>query len=420
MDKVIAIIKREYVTRIRSKGFIIGTLVSPLLMVLLLAIPMLIARSSGDGQFRLVVLDQTGEAELITRLDNLLLEDNAKSDRYTVTYEVVVPGERIEDRQPELNRRIEAGEINGYIVLPRGVFELDAIDFHARNVSDFGNRGRIRDALHTAITEQRFVKAGIDPSLVKRLSRDIDINIINPRGQSEKGQTFFLAYALMMILYVTILVYGLAVLRGVVEEKQSRIVEILLSSVQPFQLMLGKLVGIGLVGLTQYVIWAVSAIVLSGVAAARTFGGGSFEMPHISAALMVFFVIYFVLGYFLFATLYATVGAIVSNEEDGQQMQTPVTMSIVMSVVLSTVILRNPNGMLATVLSLVPFFSPVLMFMRISLETPPAWQIALSIVLLIGTILGMVWVAARIYRIGVLMYGKRPSLPEVYKWLKYT
>lgn len=420
MDKVLAIIKREYVTRIRSKGFIIGTLVSPLLMVLLLAIPMLIARSSGDGQFRLVVLDQTGEAELITRLDNLLLEDNAKSDRYTVTYEVVVPGERIEDRQPELNRRIEAGEINGYIVLPRGVFELDAIDFHARNVSDFGNRGRIRDALHTAITEQRFVKAGIDPSLVKRLSRDIDINIINPRGQSEKGQTFFLAYALMMILYVTILVYGLAVLRGVVEEKQSRIVEILLSSVQPFQLMLGKLVGIGLVGLTQYVIWAVSAIVLSGLAAARTFGGDSFEMPHISAALMVFFVIYFVLGYFLFATLYATVGAIVSNEEDGQQMQTPVTMSIVMSVVLSTVILRNPNGMLATVLSLVPFFSPVLMFMRISLETPPAWQIALSIVLLIGTILGMVWVAARIYRIGVLMYGKRPSLPEVYKWLKYT
>lgn len=391
-----------------------------MLMVLLLAIPMLIARSSGDGRFRLVVLDQTGEAELITRLDNLLLEDNAKSDRYTVTYEVVVPGERIEDRQPELNRRIETGEINGYIVLPRGVFELDAIDFHARNVSDFANRGRIRDALHTALTEQRFVKAGIDPSLVKRLSRDIDINIINPRGQSEKGQTFFLAYALMMILYVTILVYGLAVLRGVVEEKQSRIVEVLLSSVQPFQLMLGKLVGIGMVGLTQYVIWAVSAIVLSGVAAARTFGGSSFEMPHISAALMVFFIIYFVLGYFLFATLYATVGAIVSNEEDGQQMQTPVTMSIVMSVVLSTVILRNPNGMLATVLSLVPFFSPVLMFMRISLETPPVWQIALSIVLLIGTILGMVWVAARIYRIGVLMYGKRPSLPEVYKWLKYT
>jgi ABC-2 type transport system permease protein len=420
MGKILAIIKREYLTRIRGKGFIIGTILSPLLMILMITVPVFLARGTTRNDFRLIILDQTSDAAFITRLDQLLNEGNNQSDRYTVNYEVVPIGDDLASRQPALNQQIKEGKINGYVVLPRGVLNNDSLDFHAKNVSDFGNRSRINSAINSAITERRLALAGIDAARVKELSRKIDLKIINEYGESDRGQTFILAYVMVMILYVTLLIYGLAVMRGVIEEKQSRIVEVLLSSVQPFQLMAGKLVGIGLVGLTQYLIWAVSAILISSVTSMQSASISSFKMPHIPASLLVFFVVYFILGYFFFATLYAMVGAMVSNEEDGQQLQMPVTMGVVLSIVLSSVVLRDPNGTTSTVLSLIPLFTPVLMFMRISLQTPPVWQIALSIVLMIGTILGAIWVAARIYRVGILMYGKRPTLPEIVKWLRYS
>ena len=421
MDKVLVIIRREYLTRVRSKGFIIGTILSPLLMVSVILVPILLAmKGGGRSDFRLVVLDQTSDAAFITRVDQLLNEDNAKSDRYLVRYDVVPMGEPIESRLPALNEEVREGKIAGFVVLPRGVLNEERIAFHAKNVSDFGNTRRLENALNTAITERRFGLVGINAEEVRKLSREVDLEIVNQQGESEGGQTFFLAYALLMILYITILVYGIAVLRGVIEEKQSRIIEVLLSSVRPFQLMLGKLVGIGLVGLTQYVVWALSGIVVSTIAAAYAVGLTTFKLPRISGTLMFFFVVYFLLGYFLFATLYAMVGAIVSSEEDGQQMQMPVTLLMVIPMVFSSAILRSPNSNLSVALSLVPFFSPVLMFMRICLQQPPFWQIALSIVSMIGSILGAVWIAAKIYRVGILMYGKRPTLPEIARWLKYS
>jgi ABC-2 type transport system permease protein len=420
MEKILVIIRREYMTRVRSKGFMIGTVISPLIMMSFVLVPILMTRSSAGDKLSLVVLDQTGDAELITRVDQLLNQDNSRADRYNVTYEVVPLSEPLESHMPALNERIKQDQIGGYLVLPRGVLSLDKISFHAKNVSDFTNRRRIENALNQAITERRLAIAGISSDQVKHLTQEIDLEIVNQEGRSDKGQTFVLAYALLMILYITILVYGMTVMRGVIEEKQSRIIEVLLSSVRPFQLMMGKLLGIGLVGLTQYLIWAASALLLSGFVAARASSYGSFQLPPVSATIMVFFIVYFLLGYFLFATLYAMVGAIVSAEEDAQQMQMPITMLMVMPMIFSSMVVRSPNGMAATVLSLVPFFSPVTMFMRICLSQPPFWQIALSIVLMIGAIFGAVYVSGKIYRIGVLMYGKRPTLPELWRWLKYT
>lgn len=420
MDKIFAIIKREYLTRVRSKGFVIGTIISPLLMMSLVTIPIIMARSNSRDKLNLVVLDQTGDAQLITRVDQLLNEDNAKADRYNVTYDVVPVGESLESHMPALNERIKQDQIGGYLVLPQGVLSRERISFHAKNVSDFANRRRIENALNQAITERRLAIAGISADQVKHLTREIDLEIVNQEGQSEKGQTFILAYGLLMILYVTILVYGMTVLRGVIEEKQSRIIEVLLSSVRPFQLMMGKLLGIGLVGLTQYVIWAATVILGSGFVAARVASLGTFQMPRVSPTIMFFFVLYFLLGYFLFATLYAMVGAIVSGEEDAQQMQMPITMLMVMPMVFSSMVLRSPNGTFATIISLFPFFTPVTMFMRICLSQPPVWQIVLSIVLMIGAIVGAIYISGKIYRIGVLMYGKRPTLPELGRWLKYS
>jgi len=420
MDKIIAIIKREYLSRVRSRGFIIGTALSPLMMMSFVLVPMLVARGSGHENYRLVVLDQSGDPGLYARAEQLLTNDNAKSDRFEVRREAVGPSENVEARKQDLNRQITEGRLEGYVAVPADVLDRGKIAYHTKNVSDFGSSDRVRRAFNTAVIERRMTRAGIDAARVSALSKSIEMETINERGERERGQTVILAYALLMILYITILVYGITVMRGVIEEKQSRIIEVLLSSVKPFQLMLGKLIGIGLVGLTQYVIWASFALLLSGFAAAQALTFTSIKFPRVPISLMAFFVLYFLLGYFLYATLYATVGAIVSSEEDGQQMQMPVTMTIVIPVAISSMILRNPNGLASTVLSLVPFFSPVLMFMRITIQQPPWWQIALSLFLLLSTILGLVWLAAKIYRVGVLMYGKRPNLPELARWLRYT
>lgn len=420
MDKVMAIIKREYMTRVRSKGFVIGTILSPLLMLSFIVVPVLVVGRGGSSDYHLVVLEQTADAELTTRLDQLLTASNAKSDKYTVNWDVVPQGESLESRRPALDDQMKKGRINAYLVLPNGVLDKDSVTLRAKNVSDFSNRGRIERAINGAISERRLARAGLNPEQVRNLNREVDLQVENPEGQSERGQTVILAYGLLLIIYITILLYGVGVMRGVIEEKQSRIVEVLLSSVRPFQLMLGKLLGIGLVGLTQYAVWAISALLISTLAAAPAFAMGAFKFPSISLSLLFFFVLYFLLGYFLYATLYAGVGALVSSEEDGQQMQIPVTMLIVIPMVFSSAILRNPNSTLSVALSMIPFFSPVAMFMRICLQQPPAWQIALSIFLLLGTILGAVWLAAKIYRIGILMYGKRPTLPEIARWLKYT
>jgi ABC-2 type transport system permease protein len=209
-------------------------------------------------------------------------------------------------------------------------------------------------------------------------------------------------------------------MRGVMEEKQSRIIEVLLASVKPFHLMLGKVIGIGLVGLTQYTVWAATGLALSAFTAGGAMAVSGFAMPKIPVSLMVFFMIYYLLGYFLYAALYAMVGSIVSSEDDGQQAQLPVSMTFVLSFMLSMLALGNPNGKAVTILSLIPFFGPSVMFLRIALGAAPAWQIAASITLLIVTIIAVTWIASKIYRVGVLMYGKRPTIPELARWLKYS
>ncbi|HZS09914.1 MAG TPA: ABC transporter permease [Blastocatellia bacterium] len=435
MDKVRTILKREYLTRVRSKGFILGTILSPLLMAAFVIVPALIAGKQGGASRRIVVLDQTSDATLYESVRATLAgkekkdkgaedknnpDEGDKPDRFDLRREAV-SATQIETRKQELNREMGEGRLAAYLVVPEDVLDSGKIEYHAKNVSDFISRGRIEGAFNTAVIAQRMKHQGISPELAGRLSKDIDMEAINERGEKESGQSFALAFVLLIIIYITVLVYGMMVMRGVIEEKQSRIIEVLLSSARPYDLMMGKLFGIGLVGLTQYIIWAVCGILLSALAAMPALAFvSSFRMPKISVSLMVFFVVYFLLGYFLYASLYMIVGAIVSSEEDGQQLQLPVTMSIAGGFALMSVIIRNPDSVLSTVLSLIPFFGPVLMFLRITIQPPPWWQIALSIGLMLATIFGVVWLAAKIYRVGVLMYGKRPTLPELAKWLRYS
>jgi ABC-2 type transport system permease protein len=429
MEKLKAIIKREYLIRVRSKGFIFGTIASPLLLILYMTVPALMVKMSSHQTHQIAILDQFGDDALYQRIEQLLTRHNGKgrnaekqgeTDQYELHRELAKTPAEFAAKQKLLNEQLAAGQLTAYIVLPPDVLQQENLSYFAKNVGDLTTKGRVNDAVSDGIIERRMAGAGLDTQRVNDLSRSVELDTINRQGQREEGQTFFLTFGMIMAIYVSILVYGITVMRGVIEEKQWRIIEVLLSSVKPIQLMLGKLIGIGMVGLTQFGVWAITGTLLSVLGQMPFLGNGKIPLPTLSPMLMFFFVLYFILGYFLYATLYAMVGAIVSNEEDGQQMQIPVTMTIVIPIMISALVMQDPNSLTSTLLSFIPFFSPILMFMRISFQTPPAWQIVLSIVLMLVTIAGLLWLAAKIYRVGVLMYGKRPTLPEVARWLKYS
>ena len=419
MDKLKAIIRREYLTRVRSKGFIIGTILSPLVMSSFILIPYFIGRSAGPDKYRIAVLDQSGDAFLFESLGQALAPARPRQPLYELWREEIKSPEELEARQQALSKRIADKQLDGYLILPREALRQKEFIFYAKNASSFSLRARLADAINKALSERRIALEGLNAERIRELTRGVELTVVDERGESDRGRVM-LSLILVMFIYLTVLVYGVTVMRGVMEEKQSRIIEILLASVRPFDLMLGKVIGIGLVGLTQYVVWAVFGVTISALSAGASLAVSGFSLPKISVSLMIFFIVYYLLGYFLYATLYATVGAMVSNEDDGQQAQWPITMTFAASFVASTLAMENPNSAAVTALSLIPFFGPSMMFLRIALGAAPVWQIAVSILLLIVTIIAVIWIAAKIYRVGVLMYGKRPTLPELARWLKYS
>ncbi|MGH9936394.1 MAG: ABC transporter permease [Blastocatellia bacterium] len=419
MGKLKAIIKREYLTRVRTKSFILWTALSPLLMLALILAPLMLARGLRQQQI-VSILDQTNDATLYERVRQALAADENSFDRYELRHEAAQDGENVEARRRRLNEQLVKGEIVGYAIVPAGVFAPPGkITFYTKGFGDFARSLDLEKAFNEAIIEWRLAKEGVNPARVSELTKGVRIETLNEHGQRD-SKDFWLSFALLLLLYMMIWMYGLMVMQGIVEEKQSRIVEVLLSSVKPFQLMLGKLIGIGLASLTQVMAWSLSLLALSLLSAAPLLAASSIKVPRISTMLIVFFVVYFVLGYFLYSSLFAIVGAMVSTEADAQQAQAPVTIALIIPLLLLLPALRNPNSLATTILSLVPFFSPIMMFARMTIQQPPWWQIALSLVLMVGALFGAVWAAAKIYRVGVLMYGKPPTLPELAKWLKYS
>lgn len=419
MDKLWVIIKREYLSRVKSKGFIVGTILTPLIILSAFMLPAFLTGKMSRADRQITVLDQSGDTSIYERAQELLVADNDRLDRFQI-YREAVNHSQLEPRQQELNRLIYEGSLDVYLVIPASIIDEGKITYHAKNIGDFLRETRVENAFNTAIVEQRMKRSGINVEQLNQLSRKIVMEKFNERGEGQGTGRIILAFALIGILCITIMSYGSHLMSAVIEEKESRIMEVLISSVKPFTLMMGKLIGVGMVGLTQYSVWSISGILLSSIAAMQSSMFGSFALPHISVSLMIFFVVYFLLGYFLYATLYAMVGGVVSNDEDGQQMQLPLMALILLAPLAASFVWRMPESALATAISMFPFFSPFGMFLRIAIEQPPWWQIALSILLLVAAILGAVWLTARFYRIGVLMYGKRPTITEMGKWLRYS
>jgi ABC-2 type transport system permease protein len=413
--KLWAIVRREYLERVRTKAFVIGTILGPLLMAGLMIVPALMARSKSKP-LRVAVVDVSGS--LRDEVEQALRE---VKDGERTRFDVLPGASDASDaaREP-LRRAVKDQSLDGYVVLPKDVLRDGTITYYGRNVSNFGDLNSLEGTVGRVLVSRRLTAAGLDPKKVSDLTREAKLTRmrVSDTGEREdQGATFLLALILMMILYISILMWGQAVMTSVIEEKTSRVVEVMASGVPSTTLLLGKLIGVGSAGLTQFLVWALSLFAVSLASAGAI---GSFVMPEIPPLLLVSFVVFFLLGYFFYSALYATIGASVNTVQEAQGLVFPVLMPIILAMVCWPAVMQSPDGRLAFTISMIPGMSPLIMFLRIVVLTPPMWQILLSIALLALSILAVVWFAARVYRVGILMYGKRPTFPEIVRWVRHS
>ena len=414
MRRLWPIIRREYLERVRSKAFIIATLLGPVLMTVLTVAPALMMGRTGKP-LRMALLDETGrlaapvEAGLATRKLNdqprFIVESEGKT------------GAAVEQA---LKTRVLEGALDGYLKLPAAVLEGEKAEYYGKTVSNMIDINLLEESVSSAVIAERLAGAGVDRTRVEELTRGVDLKPVRLSATGERedrGAGFILSFVLVMMLYATVLMWGQAVLTSVIEEKTNRVVEVIVSAVRPYHLLAGKLLGVGAAGLTQFLVWALTLLLLSlfGAGMAASLGVG--KLPEISPMTLVFFLVYFLLGFLMYAALFAAVGACVNTTQEAQSLAFPVFMPLILAVMFLMPVLQAPDSGLAISLSLFPLFTPLLMFLRISVLQPPAWQIALSVVLCVLTIMGIVFVAGRIYRVGILMYGKRPTFPEIMRWV---
>jgi ABC-2 type transport system permease protein len=417
------IIRREYLERIRSKAFIIMTLLMPVFMASTILIPAFLSNMKSGVTRNIVLAADTPEIAQAVQRELLVAQekndDTAKSaaPRFRVSIDTNVS----EAERDKLRRDVSDGKIDGFLWLSDSDLVSRKIVYSAKDVTDFGESIEMRNAIHSALVKRQLSQKGMSEAEVQNVLRPIDFDSV----RIEKGRegangiaVFLVSFTMVMLLYVNVLVYGFAVMRSIIEEKSSRILEVLLSSVTAKQLLAGKIIGVGAVGLTQALIWLLIAGAFSvpGLLSAKSM----LSNVHIPMVGIVAFAVFFLLGYFLYSTMYAALGAMVNSDQEAQQVQWPAMLPIVFSIVLSTPVLQHPNSTLAVWTSMVPFFAPILMFVRIMAETPPLWQILLCIALLLLTTWGLLGLSSRIYRVGILMYGKRPTLPELRRWLRYA
>lgn len=448
MRKFLAVVKREYFQRVRTKMFIAATILGPLVMSLFGVVPALIFSIKAGDPVKIAVVDQTGR--MYGRVHNSIMDEeddlddnqskagaaqalNANSSERIeragalqqesfALEEIPLDGRPIEEVRAELSERVRKQEIDGYLVLPANLLQNERAEFFGRNTGDVFTKGRLEDAVSEAVREERLAGANIDATTVRKLSRPVKLQSfkIGDRGEErDSGEGFILVFATGFVIYLTILMYGQIILGAVIEEKETRIAEILFSSVKPFPLMMGKLIGISLVALTQLSVWGLAfaafAVYGVGVLSAQ---GLTVNLPNIAPIVFFYFALFFLLGYFVYATIYALVGSMVTTTQEGGQLAMPIILLLVVGFYLAFPVIRSPDSTFAFWVSMFPFFSPITMLVRIVTQTPPFWQIALSLVIGFATVVLLTWVAARIYRTGMLMYGKRATIPEVWRWVR--
>jgi ABC-2 type transport system permease protein len=406
------VFRREFFTRIHSKAFWISTLLTPLFMFAITVLPSLFASKQREA----VVLGVQDPAGIYLDPLHRALEER-RLERPDVPISIVaLPAGLPAD---SLDARVEAKVIDAYLLLPAEAVDADEINYHARVTTNFNVQRQIELLLSRVIVAQRLRERGLDVEAIQGLSKPVSLNPVSVSEGNMGGEAqFYLAFALFMLLYMMLVFHGQAILRSVLEEKSSRIIEVMVSSLRPAELLLGKITGVGAAGFLQLSLWLLTGLALSGAASIGLLAAG--RMPTIQPALVVHTLLFFVIGFLIYAALFAIVGAMHNNETEAQQFAGLVLAPIIVPAILMPGIITAPSSTPNVILSLVPFMAPLTMIMRLSVSSVPAWQVGLAYVLAIALIVVELWIAARIYRVGILMYGKRPTARELAKWARYS
>jgi len=449
MRKFLAVVKHEYKKIVLKWTFLLATLLFPVLGAAFAVIPALILSIKGEPT-RLVIVDSTGK--IAPRLKENLSKEKTKkatesrdetgkdstdsseeqmknaAEQMGETFnfiEYAADAKSTEQIKRELTGKITDKEIDAYLIVSPNYDALEGkFEFFSRKAGDIVSNSILERATNGAVRSQRLADANIAEDKVKDLSRNVGFTktTINEKGDEKSGEGIFaVAFIIGIMMYILLLAYGQQILAAVVEEKETRIAEILFSSAKPFELMMGKLVGVGLAGLTQLAIWIFSALALAGIGLAQMSAMGmNFSMPDITPLTVAYFFIFFLLGFFIYATIYALIGSMVTTVQEGGQFAMVPIVLLIFGFYMSFTVIRDPNSTASFWVSIAPFLAPITMPVRILAETPPFWQIGLSILINVLAIAGLVWLASRVYRVGMLMYGKRATIPEVWKWIRQS
>ncbi len=437
MNHLPLIIKREYLNKVKNKAFLIMTILSPLIFIALIAVVAYLSQLNNDSQRQISVLDESGYLTGVFK------------DSESIKYNILT------DKNLENAKQIVKEADNYGLLHIKKMNSLseakNSVEFYSEETPSLSLISDLEKLIEIELTHKNLAEKNVDTKLIDDSKINIDITQENFSGEktSKFDSVVKLAFggAAGYLLFMFIIIYGNMIMRSVIEEKTSRIIEVIISSVKPIQLMLGKIIGTSLAGITQFVIWLILGGVLMVVVTA-IFGidmtqiqspqqqmmqqamtdpdaaekaqiifSAFFNLPL--ANLIIAFLLFFISGYLLYSSLYAAIGAAVDNETDTQQFMLPILMPLILAVYVGMfTVIEDPHGTVSTVFSFIPFTSPVVMLMRIPFGVP-LWQQIVSLVLLIGTFLLTVWFAAKIYRVGILMYGKKPSYKELIKWIKY-
>jgi len=437
MNHLPLIIKREYLTKVKNKSFIIMTILSPLIMIALIAVVAYLSQLNNNKERTVSVLDETG---LVSEIFV-----NTENTKYNILKDISLADAKLLVKEKEEYGLLHIANDNNLEAISK------QIKFYSEDTPSLTMMSAFENKLEKKLTDLKLVKEGVDLNKIKSSRIKIDIAQESFAGEktSKVDNIVKLAFGGIAgyLLFMFIIIYGNMIMRSVIEEKTSRIIEVIISSVKPIQLMMGKIIGTSLAGITQFVIWVIlGGIAMTIVSAILGINIGelqsqqqemvnqAMQTPEVEnmmqtmmtsilnlpiANLIIAFIFFFIGGYLLYSSLYAAIGAAVDNETDTQQFMMPILMPLILAVYVGVfTVIEDPHGTVSTVFSFIPFTSPVVMLMRIPFGVP-LWQQGLSLLLLIGTFMFTVWFAAKIYRVGILMYGKKPSYKELFKWLKY-
>lgn len=427
MSEVWIVLRREFLERVRSRSFVIGTFLFPVLMVGLYTLPVLIG---GDrAERKLVVVDQAPAGiaqQFSTSLQTPAPVLTPGSTDKGPTFHVEIVRQPLDAVKAQLTKRVQNKEIDGYVYLPADVVTGGKADFRARNVTSFEVVSAVRRAASQAVQGARLQASGLRAGDVAALLRPVELSTARITATGEEGgnatTTFWAAYVAAMLIYMMTLLYGVNVMRSVLEEKTNRIAEVIVSSMRASHLMMGKIAGVASVALLQVIIWAVTVGMGMRMIGGQTARSGM--MQQVVAALKVrpsqglILLAFFILGFFLFASLFAALGAAVNSEQEAQQFQMWVMLPLIVPLMFLMKIIGDPMGQTATVLGMIPFTAPVTNALRLGTTEIPPVQVAGSLLLLALTTLAVAWIAGKIYRVGILSTGKRPSLAELGRWLR--